>query len=170
MEHKNICHTKDSNLKKFKMTKTFQGKFPLAHRYYFVCLVGLFLIFKVQASVDVQKLPYFLPWKSNKSTSRRRSSTEDKQDVFTKLSAANVKTNWVRLFGARGAYFQMRADIVTHTHTKFCIYRSDVVQFWAVRRQNFFQRVDVLVVDGLKHLGCKGWRVRIPLRKKFFTR
>ena len=75
------------------MTKTFQGKFPLAHRYYFVCLVGLFLIFKVQASVDVQKLPYFLPWKSNKSTSRRRSSTEDKQDVFTKLSAANVKTN-----------------------------------------------------------------------------
>lgn len=65
--------------KNLKWRKTFQGKFPLAHRYYFVCLVGLFLIFKVQARVDVQKLPYFLPWKSNKSTSHRRSSTEDKQ-------------------------------------------------------------------------------------------
>ena len=147
MEHKNICHTNDSNLKKFKMTKTFQGKFPLAHRYYFVCLVGLFLIFKVQASVDVQKLPYFLPWKSNKSTSHRRSSTEDKQrgKCENKLSTS---------FWCARCLFSDESGH-RNTHTKFCIYRSDVVQFWAVRRQNFFQRVDVLVVDGLKHLGCK---------------
>lgn len=42
-----------------------------------------------------------------------------------------------------------------NTHKNVRIYRSDVVKFYAFRRQNFLQRVDVLVINRLKHLGCQ---------------
>lgn len=42
-----------------------------------------------------------------------------------------------------------------NTYKNVRIYRSDVVKLWALRRQNFFQRVHVLIINGLKHLGCQ---------------
>lgn len=98
-----------------------------------------------------------MPWKSNKSTDLPpvEGQALKTSGTFSRNSAWQMrkKTKYMSFWCAMCFFSDENEHRNTHRNVR--IYRSEVVKFWTLRRQNFFQRVDVLVVNGLKHLGCK---------------